>query len=220
MKGRFDGWNRKSQCLLSIDGVHAMVTEPWPFDKAMFSHKHGRSAYNYEIGISISRGLLCWLNGPFKGSEDEKKIFAEGLANFLEEWELIECDLGFRNSDDKDDWDPKYLKLMYKGVYDTRYEGRQQGAVRARHETIQSLFKDFQCLVQVFRHGKEKHGLCFFAIGVLVQLRLLESPHWQTDYKVVYKNHPKPPEDFKTPLDESSSGESSSEESSSGDDSI
>jgi hypothetical protein len=53
-----------------------------------------------------------------------------------------------------------------------------------------------------------------------VQLRLLESPHWQTDYKVVYKNHPKPPEDFKTPLDESSSGESFSEESSSGDDSI
>jgi hypothetical protein len=54
----------------------------------------------------------------------------------------------------------------------------------------------------------------------IVQLRLLESPHWQTDYKVVYKNHPKPPEDFKTPLDESSSGESFSEESSSGDDSI
>lgn len=192
-----------------------MVTEPWPFDKQMFSHKHGRAAYNYEIGISIAKGMLCWLNGPFKAADNEKEIFAGGLANFLEAWELIECDLGFRSSDDRDDWDPKYLKLMYKGVYDTRYEGRQQGAVRARHETIQSRFKDFQCLVQVFRNGKEKHGLCFFAIGVIVQLTLIESPHWQTDYSVVYKHHQKPPQGFKTPLDYSSSDDSSSSSSSS-----
>lgn len=180
-----------------------MVTEVWPFDTEMFSHKYGRAAYNYEIGISIATGQLCWLNGPFKAAEDEKKIFAHDLANFLEDWELIECDLGFRNDDEKDDWDPHYLKLMYKGVYDTRYEGRQQGAIRARHETIQSRFKVFQCLATTFRNGKEKHGQCFFAIGVIVQLGLLESPHWQTDYDVVYKHHPKPPPGYKTPLESS-----------------
>ena len=88
---------------------------------------------------------------------------------------------------------------MYKGVYDTRAEGRQQGGARAYHETGNGRLKDFGVLFQVFRHEIGKHEKCFFAVAVIVQLSLQEVPSWKNKYDVVYKYHQKPPADFAVP---------------------
>ena len=134
------------------------------------------------------------------------------------EWELLECDLGYRSSDNNPDWTISYQKLMYKGVHDTRKQGRQCAAVRARHETIQSRLKDFGVLFQVFRNGYEKHGECFFAVAVLVQLGLRENPHWQTDYNVVYQHYSKPPRNFTVTFESSSEEEDDNSDSSASED--
>lgn len=36
LDNRFEGYDGKAICLISVDGVDCMVDEPWPFDKGMY----------------------------------------------------------------------------------------------------------------------------------------------------------------------------------------
>ena len=54
--------------------------------------------------------------------------------------------------------------------------------IRNRQETMNKRFKHFGCMKQVFRHGIEKHAICFRAIAVIVQLSLeLNQPLFEID---------------------------------------
>ena len=48
----------------------------------------------------------------------------------------------------------------------------QQSRARARHETFNGRIKNFGCLDDRFRHGMEKHKICFEAVCVIVQYQL------------------------------------------------
>jgi hypothetical protein len=43
---------------------------------------------------------------------------------------------------------------------------------RARHESFNARIKNFSCLEERFRHGIDKHRICFKAICVIVQYQL------------------------------------------------
>lgn len=48
----------------------------------------------------------------------------------------------------------------------------KQSVVRARHETVNRRFKEFNILHRTFRHDITKHHQVFFAVANLVQLSL------------------------------------------------
>jgi hypothetical protein len=171
----------------------------------MFSHKFNDAGLTYEVAISIFNGMICWINGPFKSSYGDKMIFIEGLGRALLHWEYVHSDKGYRHNDSNcEDEEINELchKLLYKGLHESKQDCEEIRQMRARQEIIHSLFKDFNVLCTKFRcngsleERMEKHGICFFAVAVVVQFLLQEGNPWQPDYNVVYHNYPPPDPEF------------------------
>ncbi|MEL7340151.1 MAG: hypothetical protein AAGM67_06665, partial [Bacteroidota bacterium] len=175
-QGRFENWNGNSQCLLSVDGTDCKVKETDPLDKGMFSWKFRSAALKYEVAFGIFSGKIAWIDGPHKGAVSDREIFIGGLQGRLDQWEYVETDLGYEGVG----------KMKDKEMYLSRIDGHQKSKVRARHETVNSRFKAYKCLSTTFRHHYDLHELVFYAIGVLVNLELAETPIWEVDYSVVY----------------------------------
>ena len=57
---------------------------------------------------------------------------------------------------------------------------------RARHETLNSLFKNFNILQTAYRHEYGSHEEVTFAIAVMINIGLDERPRWPVAYNVVY----------------------------------
>lgn len=108
--------------------------------------------------MSIESGLIAWCYGPFPaGGWPDIKIFKDRLEGLLTNGERIIADKGYRatsvvNEDDQHD--------------------RLIGEIRARHETVNKRFKQFNILCHCFRHNIALHGRCFFAVVNIVQMSL------------------------------------------------
>jgi len=63
-ENRYIGTNG-SACLMSVDCTDFLVHETAPFCPDFFSYKLKHAALRYEIGVSIQRGDIVWINGPF-----------------------------------------------------------------------------------------------------------------------------------------------------------
>ena len=58
-----------------------------------------------------------------------------------------------------------------------------EGTARARHETVNRLFKNVGVLKQPFRHELSLHTTCFYAVANLVQLMIkFENPVFMVTY--------------------------------------
>jgi len=90
-------------------------------------------------------------------------IFGEGLAGELEEGERVEADDGYRGHA------PQLVKCPCCVANPIKKEEMQQ-RVRARHETANKRFKQWEILHSVYRHDIENHECVFRAIAVLTQL--------------------------------------------------
>jgi hypothetical protein len=202
-ENRFIGWNKKSQSLLVVDGKDCRIPEQYPFDPKWYSHKFDGPGVRYEIGVSIFNGGICWINGPFPcGSHPDTVIFEdEGLSDQLEDWEKCELDSGYRHNGCKP-------KMAYKGMFHTREEGHVKSQYRSYIETINGRFASFGVVSDQFRNDVEKHGMCFFAVGVIVQLSLEENPSWSPKpYNIVYGyDHRKPDVSSSSSEEEDSDG--------------
>ena len=124
--------------------------------------------------MSIFSGDIVWVNGPFKAAKADKTIFVqEGLRAALCDDECIEVDNGNKGDD----------KLKPPDVAQTRRDKNQKGCARAKIENINSYFKKFSVLDDVFRHDAEtKHQQCFFAVAVITQLRFEIEGHLYVRY--------------------------------------
>lgn len=160
---RYEKWNGRSQCLISVDGVDCAIQEIWPFDKTIFSKKLNGPGYKYEIGVCIATGVIVWVNGPFKAGVHDKTIFEEeGLLDALDEGECAEVDMGYKGLDE--------MKNAEIGL--TARARSQKNKARARGENVNGEFKKFEVLNGVFRHDpKTKHQMCFESVAVICQLR-------------------------------------------------
>ena len=87
--------NVYNDCLMTINGTDFRVAQMGAAitGNAFRSHKYsGKSALRYEIGVSILRGDLVWINGPYPaGAWTDIKIFNKVLRHFLEEGERVEA---------------------------------------------------------------------------------------------------------------------------------
>ena len=64
--------------------------------KTWYSHKFKYSAVRYEVGLSILKGDIVWINGPFPaGLYPDINIFRENLKGALDEDERVVADDGY-----------------------------------------------------------------------------------------------------------------------------
>ena len=137
------------------------IEEPTLFDKHWYSHKFKSAGVRYEVAISIDRGRIVWVNGPYRcGQNPDLNIFRDRLKLILEPGENVVADSGYRDErcvqakDIPPQWRPLHSRI------------------RARHECINRRFKQFSALTTTFRHDVSKHGLVFHAIANLTHLQM------------------------------------------------
>lgn len=183
LENRFFGYDGASNCLISVDGTHCPINEPWPFEKKWYSHKFNGPAVSYEVAVCIKTGFIVWINGPFPASVNDAVIFKKDLSGLLAEDEAVEADAGYKGDD----------KLKNPQTSKSRNERLQKSGVRGRHENVNSRLKIFNLLNIPFRHLKprddmmNKHKICFNAIVVLTQLKFESGESlYEVQYDVEY----------------------------------
>lgn len=163
-----------NRCLTSVDGSDFPIAEQSPFWPGWKSPKFKGPGLRYELATGCRTGYLHWTNGPYPaGAMHDLTIFRQWLKWELDEGERVEADKGYRGEPccktPVDEHRPERAKMLAK-------------VIRNRHETMNKRFKHFGCMKQVFRHGIEKHAICFRAIAVIVQLSLeLKEPLFEID---------------------------------------
>ena len=153
-----------SACKITVDGTDFKITQPKPFNTGWFSHKFRGPGLRYEVAVSIQSSNIVFINGPFPcGHYPDIKIFRLCLKEMLEEaGERCEADKGYRGEpltiDTPNDMAPTLSHKQGKTL------------ARARHETCNARFKNFNCLNQKYRHSLSTHGAVFRAVAVITQL--------------------------------------------------
>ena len=157
-----------NDCLMSVDGTDYRIPQKGAARRgnAFASHKYnGKSALRYELGVCILTGHLVWIEGPFPaGKYNDITIFKNGLAHFLDPYERVEADNGYRGYVDK-------VKCP-KNAANPPENLAMQARVRSRHETLNGRLKNWGILQQVFRHDIALHGRVLRACAVITQLML------------------------------------------------
>ena len=118
----------------------------------------------YEVAVSLSNGHIVHLNGPYPcGHWSDLRIYRHLLKNLLAPGEMTIADKGYRGEETcitaYDAIEPQVLYLM--------------SVARARHETINGMFKRFRALRDIYRHDRLKHVYVFKTVAILTQLKLL-----------------------------------------------
>jgi hypothetical protein len=151
---------------MSMDGTDFRIPQKGAATKGspFGSHKYaGKSALCYELGIDILMGNLVRIQGPYPTRAwPDIKVFTSCLAHFLEPYERVEADDGYRGHADK----VKCPKNDVNPVENLKMQGR----VRAHHETLKGRLKNWGIISQVFRHDIRRHGNVFRACAVITQL--------------------------------------------------
>lgn len=162
-----------NQCLVTVDGTDCRIFEPRPFDRIWYSHKFRGPGLRYEIAVSIAKGRIVWINGPFPcGAWPDAKIFNTGLVELLSEGEMVVADRGYKGA-----------AGAQTPLRDNSITDKLQAECRARHETVNARLKQFRILSHVFRHNKIKHHDVFFACANLTELMLCNgNPLFQIQY--------------------------------------
>ena len=115
-----------------------------------------------------------WINGPFPpGDWPDLNIARNDIYDELDENEMLLADGGYSSADG-------YCETP-NGLVDA--DQYMKGVARARHETVNRLFKNWGILERRFRHRVDLHGRVFVAVANLVQASLqLEEPTFQVNY--------------------------------------
>lgn len=147
---------------MSLDGTDFRIEEPTPFDRKWFSYKFKSAGLRYEVGLAIKTGKIVWLYGGFPcGQYNDLMIAREKLINFLQPQEKVLADKGYR--------DPRFILPNDENAARHKF-------IMSRHETINKRFKQFNALLDRFRHGPEKHPSVFYAVGNVLSKVLEEEP--------------------------------------------
>ena len=167
---------------MRIDGTDFRILQKGAVSKgnpfASFKYK-GKSALRYEIGLDILEGNLIWIRGPYPaGKYNDLTIFRDCLVHKLEPYERVVADKGYVGDA------PQFVKCPNSRTL-RREHKKMTRQVSARHETINTRFKFWGILKQVYRHNIEDHGDVVYALGVIIQLSV---EHGEQLYRVDYND--------------------------------
>jgi hypothetical protein len=163
-----------SRCRVSVDGTDFRIQEPSPFSPKWFSHKFKGAGLRYEVGICIQTGWIVWIHGPFPcGEWPDLRIARDAIVGALDDGEYYLADGGYS---DGNQWSE-----TPNGLHD--FDQRQKAAVRARHETANKRFKQWNILNERYRHRLSDHSAVFHAIANITQMSILNGePLFSVEY--------------------------------------
>ena len=158
--------------IVSVDGVDFKCWEAkdplFPYDKAMYSHKHNNAALKYEIAIDIYRSKVVWISGPHKASIHDKTIYDGGLRDKIPANKKIIVDRVYGSRAEPDE----QATLCVPNACDSKNLRNFKSRVRARHESFNGRLRHFKALSDTFHHAKSKHVHVFESICVMVQYQM------------------------------------------------
>lgn len=130
---------------------------------AYYSHKFNQAGLGYELGVSVYENKLLWMKGPKEASRHDLTTYREELKNKIPGGKRAIGDTGYRG-------EPTTISAPNR--HDQEELRKFKSRARLRHETFNGRLKNFHCLAERFRHGIDKHHICFEAICVIVQYQL------------------------------------------------
>jgi DDE superfamily endonuclease len=153
---------------MTVDGTHCQIEEPrdktLSLNTSYFSHKLNKSALNYELGVSIFKNQLVWVNGPFPAGMHDIRVYREhGLKEKIPLGKKIIGDNGYQGESNTVD---------APNVYDCDHVKEFKRRARLRHESFNSRIKNFKCLSNRFKHSIKLHQAAFEAVCVIVQYQI------------------------------------------------
>lgn len=155
--------------IMTVDGTHVWIKEPshveFSQDRAHYSHKFNKAAKSYELGISLTGGLI-WMNGPYPAGTNDITIFRkpQGLKELLQKLgKKAIGDRGYRG-------EPDYVS--FPNALDSKAVDRFKSRALCRHETFNGMTKIFSVLSGRFRHSDDKFEDAFEAVCVICQYKL------------------------------------------------
>jgi DDE superfamily endonuclease len=154
--------------VLTVDGIHMWIKEPthpeWSQDPEAFSHKYNHAGACYEVGVSLTGGLI-WLNGPFKaGSNDMRNFKSRGLmARLLQLGKKAIGDSGYNGRPDA---------ISTPNSHDSKSVYKFKSRALERHESFNGLTKQFEILAVRFRHSLPQLKMAYEAVAILCQYKL------------------------------------------------
>ena len=154
--------------ICSVDGTHCLIEEPRDKakskDPAFYSHKFHKAALNYELGVSVFKNQLVWINGPFPAAINDITIYRQyGLKDKIPPGKKLIADNGYRGEKDT---------IATPSIYDDVALKLFKRRARARQESFNQRIKIFQCLSTRFKHTLGKHKIVFEAVCVIVQYQI------------------------------------------------
>jgi len=164
-------------CKITLDGTDFRIYEPSPFNPCWFSHKFNGPALRHEIGVCIQTGEIVWISGPYPaGSWPDLRIARDWIIYEIEEGEMILADGGH--------CDGHQFFMTPNGQNDD--DQHMKAIARARHETINRRFKQWDILGSRWRHPLDRHGLVVRAIGSIIHFMIEERGCTEQEKNVIH----------------------------------
>eukprot|EP00804_Cyclotella_cryptica_P014725 CCRYP_019938-RA/>CCRYP_019938-RA protein AED:0.15 eAED:0.15 QI:0/0/0/1/0/0/2/0/180 len=110
--------------LVTIAGTDMPVQHK--FDPKFCSHKFRSNRLKYEVGVCIQSGNIVWVNGPFRGGENDLNIACQAVISALEDRGMVEADGGYAGKE-------FYIKIPKDAK--TEEHRHIKAVTRSRHET-------------------------------------------------------------------------------------
>ena len=146
--------------MVTVDGTDFLIQEPIPFSSGWYAKKFNKSGLRYEIAICILTGDIVGYNGPFPcGTANDLSIFRYRTKRMLDPGEKVVADGAYQD-----------VKCAIPLYATSLKHHRDMAAARARHETVNRKFKEWQILGSRFRHHRSKHHIPARAVFVMTQI--------------------------------------------------
>jgi len=153
----------KTIFIISVDGVqcrwHEETTPTMLKDPKNFAYKFHGPGFGYHIALHLFENRCVFLHGPVQpGAETDSTVYANILAPKVPAGKKVIADGGYAGKDPKlskpNNHDPKDLRVFKRRA-------------RSRQENFHARIKRFEALVDVFRHKRDRHRVCFTAATVI-----------------------------------------------------
>jgi len=173
-----DAWT--TDFVIGIDGVHCQfheVIDPTlSKNPKFFSHKFHGPGLGCELALSLFVDELVWLRGPAPAGDSDMKTCKSDLKGRIPKGKKAIVDGGHKDSRD--------LELSRTNTHDEHELRKLKSRAKARQEHFHSRVKRFKSVSGDFRHGIDRHRICFEAICVICQHEMeLTSPLFDVQFQ-------------------------------------
>jgi len=152
---------------MSIDGTCFTILQPSPFSDKWYDEKSNGPGIKYEVGVSLYSSSICWIKGPFpSGRFNDETVFVLFLSAKLLPGEKCIADNGYSACHQCTTPEPGQSMNV-------KLKMSKMSKIRSRQEHVNKRLKQFGVLRRVYRHDRQLHKHCMYAVSVVTQLSIM-----------------------------------------------